>query len=378
LEQLNLKENMRKNTVGMIAMYSEFYDTGVYTAITEALPFPCIGYTSSFLGSIGETGDLMLSVTMLTSDENEFGVFQSPVISTLRDPAGAKTAVDQLADEIYKIGQPTLVFPFVALTPEFSMDDMVTLLDTALDHTPLFGAVVFSSLDKSAFTCIGNGEKLMREMIMVVVYGPLKPHFKVVTAVSDTTLLSKPAKVTRARSSVLFEVNNTPTVEYLHKIGAMTDKENTETMWILPTLVENPEKGIRKSRAFMGFAPNDRSAIYAAGNVDEGSMISFSQLDAKTTNETAVKAFRELIEEDAECFLGVSCMARSMANGGDYLRELLNISELYKETKESKGKEIGYQIISAAGEVAPILSNSGNLVNTLHNYSLVICYFKQD
>jgi hypothetical protein len=380
LEQLNLKDNMCKNSIGMIAMFSEFYDTGVYHAIAEALPFPCIGYTSSFLSSNGETGDLMLSVTMLTSDENEFGVFKSPIVNTLKDPAGAKAAVNQLAADIYKIGQPTLVLTQAPLTPDLSMDDMVTLLDEALNHTPLFGSAVFSTGggSKPAFTCLGSGEKQMIEMVLVAVYGPLKPHFKVVTAVSDSALLSSPAKVTRAQSNVLYEVNNTPAVEYLYKIGAMTNSENAETMWILPTLVENLELGTQKSRAFMGFAPHDRSAIYAAGNVDVGAMISFSQLDAKTTNETALQAFKELIEEDADCFLGVSCMARSVANGGDYMRELLTIGELYKETKASKGKDIEYQIISAAGEVCPIPDKSGNLVNALHNYSLVICYFMKD
>lgn len=380
LEHLNLEENKRKNSIGLIAFYPEFYETGVYSAIAEALPFPCIGYSSSFLGSNGESGDLMLSVTMLTSDDNEFAVFQSPIVNMLKDPEGAKASVAHLAQDIVKVGKPSLVLTYVPLTPDLSMDDIVTMLDESLDHTPLFGSALFNSEggNKSAFACVGNGEKLMKEMVLVAVYGPLKPYFKVMTAARDSAQLSKPAKVTRAKSNVLYEVNGIPVVDYLHKIGALDESENTETMWVLPTLIENPELGTRKSRAFMGFAPHDRSAIYASGNVEEGSMISFTQLDAKTTNETALQAFNELIEEGAECFLGQSCLVRSWANGGDYLREFLNLGELYEETKATKGKEIGYQIINSAGEVCPIMDKSGNLVNTLHNYTLAVCYFKQD
>jgi hypothetical protein len=130
-----------------------------------------------------------------------------------------------------------------------------------------------------------------------------------------------------------------------------------------------------KVRAFIDVAPDCPTAFYATGNIEEGSMISFGQLDAEATNESAVKAFNAVIDDGASCFLGISCVARSWANGMDYLREYIDIADIYKDARDNKGKTLSYQIINSGGEICPVPDKDGKLVNTLHNYTLTICYF---
>ena len=47
LEQLNMKENLLSNSIGIMSCYYEFIESGVVAAICDALPFDVIGMTSS-------------------------------------------------------------------------------------------------------------------------------------------------------------------------------------------------------------------------------------------------------------------------------------------------------------------------------------------
>ncbi|MDR0984627.1 MAG: hypothetical protein LBL93_06450 [Ruminococcus sp.] len=377
LERLDLPKNQLKNSVGLIAMFGEFYDTGVYSAIVNALPFPCIGYSSSFIGSNGEAGEILLSVMVLTSDENTFETFRLGYMDTLNDLDGTRDEVKKLADKVYAKGKPSLIMPYWSMLPDVSSDDMITILDSAFNQVPLYGSVIFSNAEVpfDGFTCVGNSEKLSKEIVLIAIYGKLNPNFMVVSGINEAVMLRNSVKVTKAISNTLYEVNNITTMEYLRSIGIVDDTFSSEAMWVLPSLIENKEKGTSKVRAFMGISPYCPTAFYASGNMEVGNTVSFGQLDADATNESARKAFRQLVETKADCFLGVSCVARSWSNGTEYLREFRDIGKIYENYKAESGNMLNYQIINSGGEICPIKDKDGNLVNTLHNYSLVICYF---
>jgi hypothetical protein len=198
----------------------------------------------------------------------------------------------------------------------------------------------------------------------------------VVSGINETVKLRAPGKVTKAVSNTLFEVNDMVTKDYLIKIGVMGAGINTDSMWVLPALVENKEKGVSKVRAFVRESPIHPGAFFASGNVETGNMISFGALDATSTNDSASKAFNQLVDEGAECFLGISCVARAWANGTEYLKEFQDIGKVHESVKSEKGRTLNYQIINSGGEICPVVGKDGGLVNTLHNYSLVVCYFK--
>jgi hypothetical protein len=377
LGQLNLPKNQLANAIGLVAMFGEFYDTGVYRAVAEALPFPCVGYSSSFQGANGEAGDIVLSVVMMTSDVNTFSVFKMTDMDTLHDQEGTFKACKEMADSVLSNGRPSLLMPYWAMNQFVSNDDMVTLLDKAFEQIPMYGSVIFSSESGQfvGFTCINNEEKMETGLAMIAVYGDLAPNFMVVSGINETVKLTRAAEVTKSISNTLFMINNITTLEYLRKIGVLDDSFNSESMWILPALVENKETGTSKVRAFVGFSPEDPEALYATGNIDQGSLVSFSQLDADATNASALSAFNKLVDVGADCFLGLSCVARSWANNADYLLEFENVGKVYETVKADTGKTLNYQIINSGGEICPISDKNGKLVNALHNYSLAICYF---
>jgi hypothetical protein len=377
LEQLNLPENQLANAIGLVAMFGEFYDTGVYSAVAEALPFPCVGYSSSFQGANGEAGDILLSVVMMTSDENTFSVFKMTHMDTFHDKDGTYKACKEMADAAFAVGKPSLLMPYWAMNEFVSNDDMLALMDEAFEQIPMYGSVMFTSESGQfvGFTCVNNEEKMESGMVMVAVYGDLSPNFMVVSGINESVKLTRPAEVTKAISNTLYMINNITTLEYLRKVGAMDDSFNSESLWVLPALVENKETGTSKVRAFLGFSPDDPEALYATGNIDQGSIVTFSQLDAAATNASALSAFQKVVDAGADCFLGLSCVARSWANNADYLLEFENLSKLYETVKEETGKTLNYQIINSGGEICPIPDKNGKLVNALHNYSLAICYF---
>ncbi|MDR0983959.1 MAG: hypothetical protein LBL93_02990 [Ruminococcus sp.] len=379
LEQLDLPKNQLKNSVGLIAMFGEFYDTGVYSAIVNALPFPCIGYSPSFFGSNGESGDMLLSVMIMTSDENEFDVFKLDYVKTLNETEISKTRehIAKTAAEIFSKGRPSLILPYWVLNSDVSSDDMLSLVDEYFEQVPLYGSVLFSSAAGHflGFSCIGDGKKLENEAIFIAVYGELKPNFMVVSGVNETVTLHNSVKVTKSESNTLYEVNNIPMTEYLHSIGVLDSSFNSESLWVLPALLEDKERGITKVRAFMGISQHCPTAFYASGNIETGSTVYFGQLDSEATNKSARDAFEKLANIGADCFLGISCIARAWSNGTQYLKEFYDVAEIYEKHKAETGKELSYQIINSGGEICPVKDKNGNWVNTLHNYSLAICYF---
>jgi hypothetical protein len=376
-DQLKNQGDLKKNSVGLIAMFADFYDTGVYSAIVNALPFPCIAYSSSFSGANGEAADGILSVVVLTSDDNTFEVFKTDKLDTFNDPEGTKRAVEAAAEQVYSKGTPSLIMPYWGIRPTISSDDLLTLFDEAFHQTPLFGSVIFSTLGGmfSGFTCLGDSDKCEDSVIFAAVYGPLNPHFIVASGINESVKLHTPAKVTKAVSSTLYEVNNITVMDYLKKIGVIDESFTTDTMWVFPSRVENPENGTSKVRAFVGISPDCPTAFYATGNIEEGKLISFGQLDAAATNASAIQAFNTVIDDNANCFLGLSCVARSWANGMDYLKEFKDIAGIYEDEKDNKGRTLNYQIINSGGEICPVPDKDGKLVNTLHNYTLAMCYF---
>jgi hypothetical protein len=269
--------------------------------------------------------------------------------------------------------------PYWGMCRSVSNDDLVTSMDQAFDHVPLFGSVILTSDSQHAgFNCLYQEDTLLEKhessLILIAIYGELPMNFMVVSGIRESLKLTSTAKVTKATSNTLYTINNITTVDFLHKMGFMEDSMNLDTMWVLHAFVENKETGTSKVRALLGLSEEYPGSLYATGNIEEGSMVTFSQLDADATNASALHAYQQLVEEGAQCFLGISCVARSWANGADYLKEFTNLSSLYEQTKQEKGKSLHYQIINSGGEVCPVRDKDGNLVNTLHNYALTICY----
>jgi hypothetical protein len=242
-EQLKSQGEFLKNSVGLIAMDAAYYGTDVYSAIVNALPFPSIAYSTSFSGSNGEAAEGILSVVVLTSDDNSFEIFRADNINTYSDMEGTKSRVEAVAAEVYKKGTLSLIMPYWSGRPYISSDDVLAYFDQAYHQTPMFGSVVFTFLDGelNGFTCIGDSGKCENSAVFIAVYGALEPRFMVATGINEAAIMHAPVKVTKAVSNTLYEVNNITLLDYLKKIGFVGSELNAGTRMVFPSRIENPE-----------------------------------------------------------------------------------------------------------------------------------------
>jgi hypothetical protein len=69
LEQLDLKKNLLKNSIGIINCHSEFIGTGIVEALCKEFPFKVIGTTTLGNSVHGGFAHMQLSIAVLTSDD---------------------------------------------------------------------------------------------------------------------------------------------------------------------------------------------------------------------------------------------------------------------------------------------------------------------
>jgi len=63
LEAQFSKLELMKNTVGIVSVSTDYFGTGVYTAVAEALPFPLIGMSAYAQNANGNTSVYLFSIT---------------------------------------------------------------------------------------------------------------------------------------------------------------------------------------------------------------------------------------------------------------------------------------------------------------------------
>ena len=81
---LNLENNLLKNSLGIISCFSGFEETGVLKAICNAMPFDCIGSTTS-----DHTMDYSTAKTIYTGD-----AFPEAVVSGMNDTVEAEKVIE--------------------------------------------------------------------------------------------------------------------------------------------------------------------------------------------------------------------------------------------------------------------------------------------
>jgi hypothetical protein len=69
--QLGGKELLR-HSVGIVSCFADFINSGVVAALAEKLPFPIAGTTTLAASTNNVRGEVILILTVLTSDDVEF------------------------------------------------------------------------------------------------------------------------------------------------------------------------------------------------------------------------------------------------------------------------------------------------------------------
>ncbi|MDR1100082.1 MAG: FIST C-terminal domain-containing protein [Treponema sp.] len=365
--QLDPEHKLLKYSVGIAACHYEFVLSGAFKAVCKALPFDVAGTISSAQAINKESGTLLLTLFVLTSDDISFKTVLS---DSLKGNPG------KTIEESYKNGtagaRPAMMFAYAPFMVENSGDEYVNVLTAVSGGVPCFGTLsIDDTADFQECYMLYNGEHYRDRMSMILVYGQIRPKFYL-ASLSESKLLDRSAVVTSSEGHILKEVNGRPVIEYFENLGLTKASETAYAMTSLPFMLDYMDGTPPVSKVFIGL--NESKHAICAGAMPEGSTLYLGVLDKDDVLLTSRKAFQDALKETAEAsgILIYSCISRIMALGSDMFAEIEMIQ------KEAGGK-VPFLMAYSGGEICPTRINPdapGNAaVNRFHNNTFILCIF---
>jgi hypothetical protein len=360
LEQLDLKNRVLKNSVGIISCYTEFIETGVVKAVCGALPFDTVGCTTLGNSTRGECGLELLSLTVLTSDDVSFSV-QSTAVKKDTMSADMKAAYDKARGDR---GDPALVLTIAPLITDLSGSDIFNILNAAAGSIPVFGTFSCDHTpDLKSSATIRNGEAYPNLLSVILLYGEVRPRFYV-TSIRDSSIQKQYARITASEGCLLKEVEGISPRKYFESLGL-------GGIDILPTItvVVNYHDGTKPAaRGILSITPE--GYILCAGEIPVNGSLSVATLDIGGILETAESTMVKVLSPDGEGgdvngLLIVPCLTRSIMLG-------INGDEEMKKVVSLINGKYPYHIIYAGGEICPMEADD-RYRNRYHNCTFTVC-----
>jgi hypothetical protein len=363
LGQLALKDNLQKNSVALIHCYYEFVDSGLVEELDRRLGIPTMGTTVVALSVPGHTGEMGLSVIVLTSDDIRFS-------SGISESGNSDEISKSIADVYKKVtegfdSKPALLFAFPPLMSAkgFGGDVFIAELNNLLDG----GIPVFGALPSTNETTNGEinqvfyrGKSYVSEMVLLAFYGDVNPLFYTV-ALTEKALNTKRGRITSSRLNIIESINDMPANKYAESIGLSTFSL-VETM----PLVIHADDGSKIFRACMEVL--DNGSLRLTGIVPEKAEISFSFISDKDVVESTRKTIENIVKskavENRSCLI-YSCCSRFWVLGSNRWAEI--------DTIDSHISPNPWCFAYIGGEPFPSMLPDGTVSNLLQNYSLTIC-----
>jgi len=354
---LNIENDLQKNSLGIISCFAEFEETGVLKAICDALPFDCIGATTTMCSAEDETDQVMFAINVLTSDDCSFESIALPITEDYAKSIG--TDLTGLLSR--REDKPALMLSYFPLMTTVSGDMILTAIDDATGGTPQFGTVAIDhSNDYSTACTIRNGQTYREAAVLGLIYGTVDCSFEI-ASLDEEKIGKQTAIITESSGNLLIGVNGKPALEYLNEIGIT--KADLETgLGILPLVVDHKDGTKPVARAVFALTPDGYTVC--GGAMPVGATLAVGRIvmnDVLQTTEGVVKH----IDVKGGAILSYSCMARYLSLGANSEAEAEKVSEL------TGGKNYIYAI--SGGEICPLPDADGKLKNLFHNYTNVIC-----
>ncbi|MDR1275148.1 MAG: FIST C-terminal domain-containing protein [Candidatus Accumulibacter sp.] len=366
LAQLELDSRRLANAVGFISFHPEFLASNIVEAISKALPFDVVGGTTSCTSVQGALGEMLLTVSVLTSDTV---VFRAGMSANITDDAC------QPARELYarvappETGRPALLIAFAPVVENVGGDDLIAAIDAASGGVPLFGALAFTHLtDFSGIETYANGVRSTDAFALVALFGEVEPHFFTTTIPHERGLHEK-AVITRSVKNRLQGINGLPPLDYLDSIGLSADDEAGEialavTSFPFVLTLKDGTQIVRFARKV-----SEEGDILFYGDAPEGANVLFSAADADfVVHSTKEMIARAATESGAGNALVFSCASRRWMLGIAMEKEM-------KEIARCLGARFSYQLTYSGGEICPVKNREGLWVNRFHNFTMITCLF---
>ncbi|MDL2216789.1 hypothetical protein LJB81_03555, partial [Desulfovibrio sp. OttesenSCG-928-M14] len=193
LEQLDLANNQLAHSVGIVSCHPDFIDSGVLTAVSEALPFDVVGATSLASATDEEMGIEILTLAVLTSDEVSFTTALTESLWDKQEEP-IKEAYDKALATLPE--KPSLILTYQPMMNHVGGEKLATAITDASGGAPLFGTLTCDhNFDFSQAYSICNGKHYKDRLVMVLFNGPVSPRFFHI-AIEVTDQLQQKAVIT--------------------------------------------------------------------------------------------------------------------------------------------------------------------------------------
>jgi hypothetical protein len=362
LEQLDISKKALKNSVGILACYYEFIETGVVKALCEKLPFEVVGCTTLGNATLDNCGLEILSLSVLTSDDVSF----STAMSVELDSADIRPAIKGVYNRALAglEGDPSLILAYAPLMGTVGAAPILEAINRLGGGIPIFGTISCDSTpDFRGCRVIHNGEAAPNTLALILVKGNINPKF-FITSISEDKIQKLTAVITDSDDCLIKKVNDMPFLDYLDTVGL-----SKEGVMASPTsfpIMVNYNDGTKPvGRGIYALSPEGYALC--GGEMPVGATIAIGSLDYNGVLKTAEEALQKaLTAGDISGLLMYPCLTRNHMLGPNSDDEMNKVMEIV-------GGKCPYQICYSGGEICPVPTGEGKLLNRVHNFTYIIC-----
>jgi hypothetical protein len=365
-EQLALENRLLKNSVAIIACFSECIETGVVAALCENLPFDVVGCTTLGSSACGKYGTELLSISVLTSDDVTFSTAMSGSISQ----GNIVPSLDAAYETARQGKEPDFILVYCPIM--FGMGEKAVAgsagfkaFNSVVKGKPMFGTFSCDhTLDGAESRVIRNGKYSIDAAAMILMFGKVAPKFYV-SAIPEVNVMRQTAVVTESNGTLIREISGMNPIAYLKTLGIA--RKNVEITGFVVFLVNYNDGTAPVVMATYGVTAEDY--LICGCDVPVNSILSVCSLKYHGILESAEATIKQISELGAvNGILMYSCLSRNMLLGA-------NADDEMKKVLELLGEKYPYQLSYAGGEVCPLLDKTGKPINHFHNFSFIVCVF---
>jgi hypothetical protein len=358
------KGPLLSNTVGLLFCNFEFIQSGLVQELCARLPFDIVGCTSQMLAVQNAGEDFMFTLTLLTSDDIEFYAGISEPLHQ-----GNEAALETLYRDLAAMGKPSLEAALMLAFPPHQSDmsgsKAVDILNRVSGGVPIFGSIAIdiTTVMRSPMT-IFNGDHFPDRLAMVLLRGNLRPRFFSHSLPGDT-YLNKKFTITKAEKNRIILIDNKPALKYMEELG-LINQTTMDLFYAFPLVVDYGNGEL--SKAFTISHVDADGTLISAQDIPQGGTANIGTI----SGELVMASTRDLIsqiKETAEHCNGVilvSCFSRVLA-----LQDPQAGLDLV--VKQMRDCPAPFVFISSGGEIFPAPNEKGELVNSIHQFTIVAC-----
>jgi hypothetical protein len=357
-------KTLLSHSVGIVTCFADFVDSGVVAALAGKLPFPVVGTTTLAAASNGFQGEIVLIMTVFTSNDVEFVLGATSPITEEEDAPLRAAWAEATAG---RTGKPGLMLSFAPLLQNVSGDFYVEAWNRIAGDVPNFGTLAVDHNQDYHESQTIMGDKAFRDRyVFVLLYGKVEAEF-FMGGISREKAFREKGVVTSSHGNLLRGVNGVSVADYLISLGLEKD-ENGVIRGInsFPFILDYNDGTPPIIRVMFAITP-DGSAV-CGGYIPEGASLTVGVINAEevlTISSILLKTVKEKAWKEGKSLLIFSCVGRYFAQGYNVNAEMDKIQEILGDTP--------FHLCYSGTELCPTIGKDGKTANRSHNDTIVIC-----